>query len=58
MSSSEFLNDGYLVMETLFDSSQIDDIREEAMRNYFEIREILERKGLELGIGAQNGFKE
>ena len=58
MSSAEYLNEGYLVIEKVFNTSQIDKIREEAMSNYHEIRETLNQKGFELGIGTQNGFKE
>ena len=58
MSSAELFNEGFVVVENVFDTSLIDEIREEAMKNYREIREILDQKGFELGIGAQNGFKE
>lgn len=58
MSSEDFYNDGFLILENVFDIALIDNIREEAVRNFTAIKEIMTTQDLEIGIGTQNGYKE
>jgi hypothetical protein len=53
-----FHQNGIIVIENLFSMEFIDQIRIETLKSYDEVFEILNQKNLELGIGAQNGYKE
>ena len=58
MSLEDFYNDGFLILENVFDIALIDNIREEAVRNFTAIKEMMATQDLEIGIGTQNGYKE
>lgn len=54
----QFRDDGYTVLNDIFDPEVIRSLRVAAERNFDELSQEITSKNLELGIGIKNGFKE
>lgn len=59
LSAGERFNaDGFVVLEDVFSEEHISSLHLQAVQNFAEVSSIIERSGLEFGIGVKHGFKE
>lgn len=54
----KFSNDGYLVLESIFQAHEIDTFRTKSMQNFDDVMSIIRSGNLSFGIGTKNCFKE
>lgn len=56
--ASAFYKDGYCVVKDIFPADSVEDIRENAIRNFINVKNIIEESRRDFGIGIKHGFKE
>jgi hypothetical protein len=57
-SAEIFHNRGFLVVDSIFNDLDLDDLRATALSNFEEIKSIIQKKGLHFGIGIKEGYDE
>lgn len=56
--SQQFAEDGFLVMENVFDKAQINSLHQLALENFSKVTDIIQNNHMDFGIGVKFGFKE